>query len=135
MDGHAARGKGDDTMRSGSNWVFLRGTLGSVTTRTTRAGQQVSEVRLVLPLGRHGERTVMTVPAFTWDSALAAQLAALPRGTTLELTGHISSRRWTTTAGAERFAGEVSIDHVGVDIGHWLRQDGAALADRTEKEN
>ena len=119
-------------MRSGSNWTFLRGQLDRVTTRTLANGQQVSEVHVELPLGRPCETSVMVLPAVTWNPDLAARLAALPRGVTLQLAGHLSARRFVA-AGVERVWSEVLIDTVAVDIGDvWRATESAAALPEPE---
>jgi single-stranded DNA-binding protein len=115
--------KGLIHMRSGSNWWFLRGRLDGVTTRMTATGQLVSEVRLALPLGREREMSVMLSPLTTWNARFAKALAGLPTGTLLQITGHLSTRRWRAPGGGERVATEVVIDMVAPDIGLWLRAD------------
>jgi single-stranded DNA-binding protein len=121
-------------MRSGSNWCFLRGQLDSVVTRTLAGGQQVSTVHLRLPLGRPHEDAVMIVPVTTWNASFAQALQALPPGTVLSITGHLSVRHWRSPGGTERLAPEVILDHVATDIGVWLRAPDPGATDVTGKE-
>jgi hypothetical protein len=116
------------TMRSGSNWVYLKGVLDGVTTRDLPSGQQVSEVRLRLPLGRERERTTMLVPTTTWNTDFAERLRTLRPGTVLQIVGHVTAR------GGERLVPEVLIDSVAVDCGDLWRQAEAARRDLAEKE-
>lgn len=117
-------------MRSCSNWCFLKGRLDHVTTRTLANGQQMSEVHLRLPLGRPRETSVMIISTTTWNGELA-RLAALPAGTGLQITAHVSARRWMA-GGVERLATEIQLDSCAVDIGDVWRQTDSAAA-LTEK--
>jgi hypothetical protein len=68
----------------------------------------------------------MLVPVTTWNAALAEYLAALPLGVVLQITGHVSARRWQLAEGVERLGAEVQIDHVAVDVGDVWRQTDSA---------
>jgi hypothetical protein len=116
-------------MRSGSNWCFLRGKLIGVTTRTLASGQQVAEIRLALPQGRAPHESGVTIlPITTWSPEIAAMVAALPAGTTLQITGHLAARRWARADCGVRHGTEVQLDHVSIDIADMWRQADAAAA-------
>jgi len=109
------------TVRSGTNWVFLRGQLEGIDVHTTTLGRPVAEVRISLPLGRGREERRMILPALTWNVAYARRLAAVPPGTMIDVVGHVAGRRWATPGGAERLGSEIQLDSCSLDLGDWWR--------------
>jgi hypothetical protein len=124
-------------MRSGSNWVFLKGKLDRVTTRTLANGQSVSEIHLALPLGRapfDETGAMMDLTVVTWNSEYAALLASWPAGSNVVVTGHLAERRWTQAGGVERRGTEVRVDHIALDLVDVARQADAARVARPASE-